>query len=106
MTHAHPCLTKNWLNTLLFFAKYEGAVLAKCDCVVVLYGAARAAGSSKAKSEPTTRTPGYSERSIVSRDVGRKGDLRVAIFVALDGVLVLFAADVFGVEGVEGGEIF
>jgi hypothetical protein len=81
VTHAQPCFTKNWLKILLFLAKYEGAVLTKCDCVVALYGADRADGSRRAKREPTTRVAGYTTRIILSRYVGRTGGLRAIIFV-------------------------
>lgn len=36
VTQNQPRLTKYTLKTLLFFAKYEGAVSAKWDCVVAL----------------------------------------------------------------------
>jgi hypothetical protein len=85
VTHAQPCFTKNWLKILLFLAKYEGAVLTKCDCVVALYGADRADGSRRAKREPTTRVAGYTTRIILSRYVGRTG-VPFVILELVDGV--------------------
>lgn len=102
MTHAQPCLTKNTLNILLFFAKYDGAVFAKWDCVVVLYGDALAAGSRRAKREPTSSVAGYIERSTVSTDVGRNGDLRVGILVGSEGMApesVVREKDLFAASG-------
>jgi len=53
-----PILTKKTLNRLRFFAKYEGAKAAGWDCVVGLYGADRAEGLRREKSEPMTRVAG------------------------------------------------
>jgi len=50
---------------------------------VGLYGADRAVGSRRAKSEPMTRVTGYMDSRIVSKDVGRKGDRLVDIFFAV-----------------------
>ncbi len=68
----------------------------------MLYGAERATGSRSANRDPTTRVAGYSERRIVSRYVGMKGDLRAAIFVVFEGVEVA----PFAWLGEEGGESF
>jgi hypothetical protein len=48
--------------------------------------------------DPTTRVTGYIERRIVSREVGRKGDLRAAIFLAgisTEGMLEVVGEDLF-----------
>jgi len=50
--------------------------------------------------EPITSVVGYAARRMVSRDVGRKGDLLDGIFVVLEEVP--FALLVLGVVG-EGG---
>lgn len=48
--------------------------------------------------DPTTRVTGYTERSIVSREVGRKGDLRVVIFFvgSVEGISTAGMLDVVG----------
>lgn len=53
------------------------------------------------------RTAGYIESKTVSRGVGRKGDLRVVIFVMFGGVLLLDKWLPFADFGVESeGELF
>jgi hypothetical protein len=99
VTHAHPCFTKYRLNILLFLAKYEGAVLATCECVMALYGAARADGSRRAKREPATSVAGKIARRTVSREVGRSGCLRDDMFGELE-------VAVLEVEGADSGVWF
>lgn len=55
-------------------------MLATCDCVTVLYGAALAEGSRRAKREPAMSVTGYIARMSVSRGVGRSGALSDDIF--------------------------
>jgi len=63
---------------------------------VALYGDALVVGSRSPNREPTIRVAGYTSRSIVSREEGRKGDRRVDILV--EGELV---ANLGGVEFIE-----
>jgi len=59
-------------------------VSTKWDWVAALYGADLAAGSRRAKREPMTRVAGYMDKRIVSREVGRKGDLLAVIFAVVE----------------------
>jgi hypothetical protein len=67
-----------------------------------LYGAARETGSRSANRDPNIKVAGYSERRIVSRYVGMKGDLRAAILAGFEGV----EGRPFVSLGVEGGDSF
>ena len=74
-------------------------MLATCDCVAALYGAARADGSRRAKREPAISVAGYTARRTISREVGRRGCLRDDIFEGAEVVAP-------GFEGVGSGDRF